>query len=108
VIQSNVMPTTCECRNCHREKNPLLHPLSVNVDIQPVPIASLSLRRKWCTFKLADLNGDASCSICNECKVYLTSNNPGNPNDWRCMWPAYVWSMIADASVAAAIGAEAV
>ena len=40
VIQSNVMPTTCECRNCHREKNPLLHPLSANVDIQPVPIAS--------------------------------------------------------------------
>jgi hypothetical protein len=85
VIQSNVLPTTHECRNCHREKNPLLSPLSATIDIQPVPIASLSLRRKWCRFKLADLNGDASCSICDECKVYLTSDNPGNPNDWRCM-----------------------
>jgi hypothetical protein len=44
VIQLNVLPTTCKCRNCHKEKNPLLHPLSATVDIQPVPIASLSLR----------------------------------------------------------------
>ena len=108
VVQTIVPPMICECRNCHREKNPSLRTLPATIDIQHVPLSSLSLRRKWCTFRLAELNGNATCAICNECKVYLTSDNPGDPNDWRCIWPAYVWSVMADASVVSAIGAEAV
>lgn len=99
--RSNARPMTARnvvarfanvCRNCRRMDGRPSSPLSfVRVVKQEVNTC-----RSFCNFVASDMPRFFVIVLCSTCCEYLQRNTDIEPNDWRYLWPGFVWRMFLD------------
>ena len=78
-----------ECFNCHRRFIPLF----------AVRRCDIKSRRPMKLFKMRSIRRNAVATFCEECRTYLTVPRV-KPDDWRLIWPAFMWQFLTDTSSA--------
>lgn len=76
-----------ECRNCRRRQ--ALPDEGQRLVLYSLQRDRVNTRRRWCSFKVANVRGIDNIVLCQECHGYLDTQSQTNHNSWELFWPGY-------------------